>query len=500
MNYQQEEKELCIMDYVWSVLLHWRRIMFFMILFAFSVAGLKYIKDIQTLQTVKENVVEKQLTVEEIEDKIKQLPEKDKYSVRTAIDLIETLNKKNMYADSAAAMQLDCYNVDRIVLQYFIKTDIYTSELMHAYEEACLSPQAIDEIVQASGNTFMSNDVKDMIGFRNGGNNRESSGISNTFSIEGETAIFSITIRGVDRISAESTAEVIKNILDRYEVQAAKIFGSHSLILVSECYENGKDDSIESIQDSIDEDIYYLNERINVIKKGLLGEEAEEAVDDINSYITAIRKENENERTEKIVEDGESITKVSVSKKWILIGAILGVVFVCGLEFLYWIGNGRLNSVNELQQNFPVRILGVLEDRKIQKSFSKIDGWIYKLKDRNKKRLNRDQMFQMILSGIVVAAQKANIKEIYVTGTEIERKNVQSFLEKLKQAAEELEVKLVIGQSINIDSKAFFKMVRMGNVIIIEEVNVSIYQEIIRELQICEEQGVNILGSIVVEH
>lgn len=106
----------------------------------------------------------------------------------------------------------------------------------------------------------------------------------------------------------------------------------------------------------------------------------------------------------------------------------------------------------------------------------------------------------MLLSSIVISAKRTGICDIYVTGTEIERDNIQNILKKLKQAAQQSGIRLIIGQSISIDAEAFSKMSDIGSAIIIEETNVSIYQEIVRELQICKEQGVNVLGSIIVEH
>lgn len=495
MNYQQEEKEFCIMDYVWKVLFHWRRIIIFMVLFSFLACGVKLIKDIWVLQVRMKTIVESLPTTEDVEKKINQIPKVDRVNTEAVINLINVLKSKNSYAEKASVMQLDAYNVDRVVLQYYIEADTHTSELLNAYSEACFTGQAISEIIDSSENTYTTNDVADMISFKNGGINlKDGNKDTDVIVISEDSSVLSITVRGENKSIAEQIAKSVKMILERYKTQAEKIYGSHSLVLVSESYEDGKDDDIVEIQNSFNESIYYTIDRINSIKKNSLGEEA---VGIVEEYTTAVAI-HENE--ENISRSNDNTMNISINKKWLLLGAILGFIFECGLEFLYWIGSGKLNSADELQQNIPMKILGVVEDREEKKAFGIIDEFIYKLKKRNKKCLNLEQTFKMILSEITVTAKKKDIQNIYVTGTEIERLNLQSFLEKLKQTVEKSGINLIIGQCINSDAEAFSEMISIGNAILVEETNVSIYQEIVKELQICEEQGVNILGSILIEH
>lgn len=499
MNYQNEEKELCIADYVWKVLFHWRRIIVFMVLFSILTCAVKFVKDIQVLQNQKGAVEKESFTIEDIEKKINQIPEVDRANTEAVFNLIKVLKNKDSYARKAAVMQLDAYDVDRIVLQYHIETDTYISELLNAYSGACFTEQAISEIIDSSENTFTTNDVVDMISFKNGGVNlKEGDKSSGVIAIKEGGSVLSIIIRGENQSIAEQIAKSVKMILERYKVQAEKIYGSHSLVLVSETYENGKDDDIVDIQNSFNDFTYYTLDRINNIKKNSLGEEAVEIVEE---YATAITlQESEENSKENIFRTDDNTINISISKKWLLLGAILGFIFECCLEFLYWIGSGKLNSVDELQQNFSMGILGVVEGKKEKKVFSVIDGFIYKLKNRHKKCLDSEQAFRMILSRIIVTANKKDVQNIYVTGTEIERQELQEFLKKLKQETEKSGINLIIGKSVNRDAKAFSEMASIGNTILVEETNVSIYQEIVKELQVCVEQSVNILGSVVVEH
>lgn len=498
MNYQQEEKKLCIADYVWRILFHWRRMVVFMVLFSILACGMKYVKDIQVLQNQKKAAENKSFTVEDIEKKINQIPEVDRANTATVFNLIKALKNKDSYARKAAVMRLDAYDVDRIVLQYHIETDTYISELLKAYSRACFTEEAISEIIDSSENTYTTNDVVDMISFSNGGTIKIGNKNSDAIAIRDNSSTLNITIRGENQGIAEQIAKSVKIILERYKAQAEKIYGFHSLVLVSESYENGKDNDIVDIQNSFNESVYYTVDRINNIKRNSLGEEAVGIVEEYTAAITT--QESKENSGKNILETDDNTIDISISKKWLFLGAILGFIFECGLEFLYWIGSGKLNSADELQQNFSTGILGVVEDKKEKKAFGVIDVFIYKLKNRHKKCLDSEQMFRMILSKIIINANKKGIQNIYVTGTEIERQGAQVFLKKLKQETEKSGINLIIGQSINSDVGAFSEVASIGNTILVEETNMSIFREIIKELQICEEQGVNIFGSIVIEH
>ena len=106
----------------------------------------------------------------------------------------------------------------------------------------------------------------------------------------------------------------------------------------------------------------------------------------------------------------------------------------------------------------------------------------------------------MILSGICLDAKRRGISSIYMTGTEIESISEKTIINELKRELVAEEVDLIIGQSILYDSKALLKMAQTGCVILAEETGYSKYQEIIREIEMCQNQSVSILGCIVFTH
>ena len=129
-----------------------------------------------------------------------------------------------------------------------------------------------------------------------------------------------------------------------------------------------------------------------------------------------------------------------------------------------------------------------------------IEEFIEWTKNRYKKILKEKQNFQMILSGICLDAKRRGISSIYVTGTEIESIGEKAIINELKKELAAEEVNLIIGKNILCDSEALLEMSQTRYVILAEETGCSKYQEIIREMNTCQNQSVDILGSIVFAH
>ena len=176
---------------------------------------------------------------------------------------------------------------------------------------------------------------------------------------------------------------------------------------------------------------------------------------------------------------------------------IFGVAVSFGIEVMWWFEGGKLNYAEELQHDFNITILGTLAKRKKYKIFGFVDDWIYKIKNRNINILTKEQEYYIILSRILLKAKKENIQEIYLIGSVPECFVDNSIVLRLTEELIKEGVTLIKGNHIGYDSETLLKVSDVGCVIIWEETGVSKYQEIIREVMICKEQDVNILGGIV---
>ena len=107
-------------------------------------------------------------------------------------------------------------------------------------------------------------------------------------------------------------------------------------------------------------------------------------------------------------------------------------------------------------------------------------------------------MVEMIYVGVKLAAEKSNINSVYVTGAGLAENHtplLDEVIAKLKKDGIEVEM----GKSILYYAGALEQSVKVGNVLLLEKAGQSLYQEIQREIEICSQQELNLLGAVVVE-
>ena len=493
-NYCEEERKICIMDCIWNMIFHWRWILISMVACSVLFCGLKYIKDYRTLKNNDSNQAEINSSLNDIEQQIEQLQGKDKVEAESAIAIVKSLVEKKEYANSSAVMKLDSCNVDSVFLQYYVKADDNTSELLQAYCNSYLTEEIKEKIVRASGDTITTDDINNMISSKNGGagfqvNNANKS----TVSIGDENSILYITVRGMDKEKAVNCAEVVKEALESYRTKATNIYGKHTLTLVSENYQVSRDEEILNTQNVLYDSIYYAYDRIKQLTSAM-GSDAANLVEDYEIALDLGESYEQNYNEKEELEE-----KVLFSEKWLVLGALFGVFLILCLEVLYWLFGGRLNSAEELQNNFNVCLYGVFDEVKKNKKLKIIDEFFLKTKNRNRKTLSSKQTLQIILSRIILIAKNNNINKLYLTGTDIENYLQLNYIEDLVNELERENIKLCGCQSIISNSSALIEMTEIGSVVIFEETNVSKYQDIAHEFQMCYEQNVKILGAIVLK-
>ncbi|EOS69034.1 hypothetical protein C818_02911 [Lachnospiraceae bacterium MD308] len=509
-NYQQKERKICFMDCVWNIFFKWRILIITVVFFAVLFGMLKYMKDSKEKverEKAESNVVT-EISEEDIQNQLKNLSDIDKAKAETAMNYVKSLYGKKKYAKNAAIMKLDSYNVNRVELCYSIESEKNMSKLVSAYSNVFQKSDVKSLLVAESEGTMQNDDVSEMIIVRNGGESFQTYNANKyvvsandtngyTISANNESTFLYITARGNNEEQAQKFADRIKLVMEENFVEIEKLYGKHSLTLIQESCMSGRDSGITALQDEVYKSIYEMSRDI-VDSAGKMSKEAAQVVD--NYEVVLDKGLSEDNASENIETENKEVIKVSVSKKWVFFGAIFGALIIGGIEVLLWLLGGKLNSPDELQQNFDIHLYGVVEERKKHKILGVIDELIYRFKNRNKKILNEKQNFQMILSGICLDAKRRGISSIYVTGTEIESIGEKAIINELKKELAAEEVNLIIGKNILCDSEALLEMSQTRYVILAEETGCSKYQEIIREMNTCQNQSVDILGSIVFAH
>ena len=490
--YEREEQDIKISECIWRMVKHWRYVLLSAIIFAALFGALKYMKDFRALQ---QNMSERNQFSSESADAIRKrmidYTGIEKNNMERAARLIDSLADTNVYTENASVMKLNPYNVERVTLQYIIKAEDNQSEISQIYKNCIFTENAKQMIMEASENTILPEELSDMITLVRGDSlNKSSLELQETANQKEDNVIY-FTIRGIDREKAVNVSDAVKTIIAENKMEVSKVCGEHDILLVSENLVQGRDQTIVTLQNEINRNIYDINERIKSMKASM----DEEQIKLVEKYQDALINDSED-----VTKDADNDERISINKVWILLGAFFGIAVIFMLEVLFWFESGKLNNADKLQNDFNIPILGTLSKRKKHKYFGIIDNLIYRFYDRGNEVLTKEQEFQIILSRLILIAQKENINKIFLTGTVGMQHVEDTFVLRIEEELKRNGISLSVGGYVRYDSDSLIKMSEIGNAVIWEETGVSKYQNIIHEIMICKEQSVKILGSIVVNN
>ena len=458
------EREINLIEIFWNILLGWRQIICFGILFAVLIGGIKNFMDIKayhTLQNIDLEEAKSELEKDEL-DKIE-----DAKLIKSRIDEYER------YQQKSALMQIDPYEKHVLELQYYVKSDYiinytedrerdYTSELTSIYCNYINSGELAQKVIDEADLSITQEDFQELLSV-----------------LQSSNTIY-ITISYADTDKLEAICEELKDFLQQKEPELQKI-GSHSLKLIDESQNVVVDSALIEKKNTIYSNITTLNSQLDALKAAMSSEQQ-----------TILELE-----IEKMSGESEEEEVPSFSIKYLILGAIIGGFLVCLWIVCKMIFTAKLQNPEEVRTLYGVRLFGEVTISGRKKRFlSVIDDKILALKNRKKKKMTAEQQIKVLSANIALSCKQQDIDCIYITGSEYEKMD-KTVLDKLKKELSTQNIKVKEGGSISYDAASLQSGVEIGHIVFVEQTGKSIYDEINNEINLVREQHSDILGFVV---
>lgn len=461
---EKMEREISIMDLFWDILFHWREIICFGVLAAVLIGGMKYAHDIKVYRVMQNVEVEqeKQLTAEEQEQ------------LEDARLLMERIENYENYLNESALMQIDPYNKPIIELQYYLESNYtynytqdnrrdYTDNLMSLYCNYIKSGEMSNKLIEATKISISQADFSELC----------------TVTQNGGTMV--ITFTWAEEEKLEEISEFIKAQLIQKEKEFQKV-GSHELSLLRESQNMIADTVLAETKNTYANNIGYINTQLTTLKNSMSEEQL-------------ILLEGK-EKIEGAV-DKEKIVKPGISKKYLLLGAVLGVFLVCAWVVCKMFFTARLQRAEEIRTLYNTRLLGEITVQCQRKRFlSAIDEKLLAIRNRRKKKMSVEQQIKVIATNIALSCKQQGIGQIYMTGSEYDNMDM-GILDMLKRELAAQNIQVSEGGNIFYDASSLKQGTEIGNILFIEQTGKSIYDEISNELNLVKEQKNQMLGVVV---
>ena len=488
-----EEREIDLLDMIADILSHWRGLLVALIIGAVLMGGFSYVKsyrNIQSTPTVEEEPELDELAVEEqltqLED---SLSDSEKAAVLTTVDDEREYLYKDKYFQESVYMQLDPLDIVQTELVYRIQAEDegLAQHLGTLYKNIVGGVGLYDWVEQQTGidaayaAELISVSTNPEIFVRNGAN--ISTGSDN----------LKVTVIQKDEETCGQLAAAVSSYMEQQQKNLVKELGNHELILLSET--SGKIISTDMMARQID----YGNQVSN-LRSGIASAKAGFTADQQKYYDLLTweeeTREAEMDQKDTTTEEEPVLASPSVSKKYVLLGAVLFAFVYAGILFLIYIFNSKIRVSDELQSLYHIPQIGVVvKDSK--KKFI-LDKWVDDLRHYGKRKFDAKQSMELAFAAVKIVAVKNKLNTICLMGCNLEA-GAGSVCENLKTALEKEGINVTVLDNVLYNAESMEKVEAMTGVVLVEKAGSTLYNEIANELALLKRQDITVLGGIIVE-
>lgn len=448
---QERYVEINITDLIWKIIFSWRTVIIFMLVSALLLCAAKYVNDNRRYHNFLNN------------------PPEDKEELSEEKDMQEAQEMEALanYLDQSVLMSLDPYALKSTVLQYEIDVsgyvadvdDAYATDVMFAYSDYVSEKGLADKITAEHGLDIDPKYVGELISL----NYYIGNSTKNTFR-----ALFSVHVIESDREELKDLVSLVERELTAYSNVINAGIGEHSLREVTQYSTTSIDDELIKQQNDLKTKIRLYEESLE--------EDEEEEPEEKAQYVVA---------------------KPVINVKYIIIGAFMGIILSVLYISMKYIFGGKIKSVRELSESCDLDILGTCPvEREYKKGvFGSIDKCLYAL--RYRRRPEYKQRLELLAMGIILMCQKAQIQELFMLTTLQLNDRERESLETIIKYVSGHSIAVSYGENAAYSVENLKKLAESEQVLIVEKLEGTRYDDLENELNLCLQQHSNILGCIV---
>lgn len=499
------EIKINIIDMIFTIVMHWRSVCISMLILAILFGGFSYYKSAKyvenrKLELQKDNAgndYESELAAMNLTD------DKIETAEHAAIILYGyqlAYNEQEKYMNESVYMNLNATSVPTVVLKYYIdnhyKTEypvITAKDNVGAIKEAFQGKLKSDELYAAMAAALQSEDkqnymselvVTDVDLF--------------TTDTVNNSNVLTIILYGPSEENVMNFAKCVKELLQYSVPEVKSVFGEFDLVLMGEEYTQSSNTELINNQKKASTTLHEILNNISDLEAKLDEDVYEYAKVCMKSMLEVEEKNTKIEESKKVTEKQEEL-KPYISKKYVLLGAIFGVFLVVGWNIFVYLINGRLRNEDELEDNFGLHILGVIEDDQDKKKvFGFVDQFILKLWKGKRRQFTTEETLDMIAAGICISASKFESKKVFITGCNISDRE-KDYINKIKKKLEKDGLEVAYGNNMIYNPESLLAMSKSEGVVLMETAKNSTYQEIAKEMELLLAQGNKIIGAVVMK-
>lgn len=517
-----EEREIDLIDLIADILSHWRGMLICMLAGAVLLGAFSYVRSYRNVKAAIEAEKEKESDEDALQnerlplknllydekisskERLRELEElltdSEKVAVCILIDDEQEQETYRQYVEKSVLMNMDPYNIPRMDLLFNIQVeDMGQSYMLRTvYEELINGVGMIQYVEKQTGISGASAD--ELITAQGRSNVTILNGAQDT---DFGNDYLRVTIYHNDEAECRKMAKCVKDYIGQQQERLTQELGEHNVVLLSEAVGKVMDIGLR------DRQISYANTDLSLQMscantKAAFSEAQQSYYDLLTGGTGLLEKEpkakeelKSDDKAESQLDEPIEIGSPSVSAKMVVVGALLFVFVYAGIFFLIYVLNNKLRAVDELQKLYHIAQLGlIVKDEDKKKIF--IDRWIDALRNRNKRRFTREQSLELAAAAVKMSLYGRGENSVCLMGCDLEA-GADDVSRGLKEMLEKENIAVTILNNVIYDAEEMEKLKDVKSIVLVEKAMSTLYDEIVRELELISRQDIMTLGGIIVE-
>lgn len=488
-----EERKIDLIDLITHILYNWKYMFLAALAGALLLGGFSYYKSMQAAPSADYSGMSDEDVRKQLESGLFAF---DKLYIEQIVGFESSLESFEDYFDKSVLMTLDPNSVPQAVLIYDIKgKDREESEAVAALyiqllrsgelaqqiasSDVGLSAAAANELIQVSGaydsdrSSFLANTYTSSVYY-----------VKDLPSREPSTS-FTVTLRNRTPESVTAMADITEEYIKGLPDSSAFAGKNHTCTQVARNEQVVMDAELMEYQKALKDAIYSLNyEKSASFKDSLKGNSL--------AYYKLLKGESIGGGTATA-----AAASPSVNRKYVVIGFLTGLFIYAGVMLLIYLMDSRLNYTDDITALYGISRIGSVPDEK-KWGRSAYTKWLRKLRDRGNRFFPRDKSVELSCTSIRALAAKKELSSLCVIGCNMEGQTGE-ICSSIVSAVSEAGIKAESIPNILYDADAYKTFSGYEGVVLLEKAGETMYEEILEELRKISEQGMSLLGAVIVE-
>lgn len=457
---EMNEGEINLKDLMMHICLRWRTLLIWMLIGAIILG-------------IGGTISQKKMKDEEIEE-VKRVYMIYEQAVRDHESIIA-------YSNSSIKMKLDPYAVPTLSMSFYVDKRYQftfpeiaekdtTEAIVATLRDQVTTNAMYEEILQKLGWDVDVLYLQELI------------------SVESAYNTLHITAIAPKQTDCETIRNIIMDVINKQQQELTNQFGEFDIITSgNECKVKVNQELLEEQTSCHEEMQRNMDTTYDSLKAGLTSIQGR-YMDDLRE----MHEENENNEN-----SDELPTQRAFSIMYVVLGVLVGALLYCVWIAITYILSDYVYTVNDIERRYALRILSITNTKEkyaLQKNG--IDRFIYHNFLKNELHHTKEENIRLVKAEIAVLAKSNAINKLYLAST-CETEEVKE-LQKLVR--EEYENACIVygGWNVNDNPDALKEMSNCDAVILVEQIGISLHENIRHFIGFCDQNEIPVLGSIVV--